>query len=71
MKIDTSASKLKRDDVIKIGGEDYRVSMLTLRFGGKKKHDRVTVHCHHILDKMSSLNLSVPAKKTFTVTRKK
>lgn len=71
MKIDAKAKQLKRNDVIKIGGEDYRVSMLTLRFGGKKKYDRVTVHAHHILDTSSSLNLSVPAKKTFTVTRKK
>lgn len=70
MKIDTSARKLKRNDVIVVGGEKYRVSMLNLRFGGSKKHERVSIHCHHTLDTSSTLNLNVPAKKTFTVTRK-
>lgn len=71
MKIDQTAHKLKRGDIIKIGGNDYRVTMLNLRFGGKKKHERVSVHCHHLDDSSSMLNLNVPATKTFIVNRKK
>lgn len=71
MKIEKSARKIKRGDVIKIGGSNYRVTMLNLRFGGRKKHDRVMIHCHRIDDTSSSLNLSVPATETFVVIRKK
>lgn len=65
------ARKFKRNDIVVLFGTKYRVTFLNLRFGGKKKFDRVTVHAHRVDDSRSHLNINLPAHELFNVTRKK
>lgn len=67
--LDVKATKLKRDDVIKVAGTKYRVGNASHHFSGT--YPRVSVHLRSLDGACAHISLSVSPKTRFNIKRKK